>query len=134
MKTTSPWRRSHLNWKSVKHSVFSLDGATAKIVKLRDHPLMSYRGISNWPPVWTQTGTDSVITVTGEVGVLLYVHSNSLVSNKCFLFVYHSSGEAYIGTLIFDNLRFCKQITEILQGQLKRSIRDIGDLNLSHTL
>ena len=93
---------------------------------------MSYRGVSNWPPVWTQTGKDSVITVTGEVGVLIYVHSNPLMSSKCFLVVDHG-GETYVGTLIFENRAFCKQVADILQGHLKRSVRDIGDLDLSHT-
>ncbi len=27
------------------------------------------------PPLWTQKKTESVKTITGEVGVLIYVHS-----------------------------------------------------------
>jgi hypothetical protein len=86
---------------------------TAMKVKLKDDPLMSYHRISNRPPVWTQTRNGNVITITGEVGVLIHVHSNSLRSNKFFLVVNHG-GELYVGTLIFENHaastspRFCK--------------------------
>ncbi len=102
-------------------------------MKLRNHPLMSYRGLSNWPPVWTQARRDSVKTVIGEVGTLIYVHSNPLMSSKCFLVMEHG-GETYVGTLLFDNDAFCRQINILLQCHLKRSIRDIGDLDLSATL
>ena len=50
---------------------------SAMPVKLRDHPLMSYRGIPNWPPVWTQMRIGGVKIVKGEVGVLIYVHAVS---------------------------------------------------------
>ena len=36
---------------------------------------MSYHGIPNWPPVWTQMGIDGVKILKGEVGVLIYVHA-----------------------------------------------------------
>jgi hypothetical protein len=42
---------------------------------LRDHPIMSYRGVPNWPPVWTQTRSDGVKKLRGELGVLIYVHA-----------------------------------------------------------
>ena len=94
---------------------------------------MSYRGVSNWPPVWTQTRSDDVKTMSGEVGTLIYVHSNPLMPRKCFLVMEHDE-QTYVGTLIFDNDAFCRQIDILLQGHLKRSIRDIGDLDLSATL
>ncbi len=34
----------------------------------------------------------------------------------------------------FDDPRFCSQIFTILQANVDRSIKDIGDLDLSHTL
>src|SRR5919108_4900153 len=100
-------------------------------MKLRDHPLMSYRGIPNWPPVWTSASKASVRCLTGEVGVLKYVHSNPLMSNKCFL-VINFDEDNYIGTLIFKDHAFCKQITELLREHVGRSITDIGDLDVSH--
>jgi hypothetical protein len=103
-------------------------------MKLRDHPLMSYRGVPNWPPVWTLAARNgSVMTLMGEVGVLKYVHSNSLMSNKCFL-VIDFQHEAYIGSLIFKDHSFCGQISHLLRDHVGRSIKDIGDLDLSSTL
>jgi hypothetical protein len=103
-------------------------------MKLRDHPLISYRRLSNWPPVWTRYNADKTVkTLQGEVGVLAYVHSNARISNRCYL-VINYGGESYVGTLIFDNQTFCKQVIELLQTNLHRTIREIGDLDLSHTL
>jgi hypothetical protein len=102
-------------------------------MKLRDHPLMSYRGLKNWPPTWTRTRSSVVTTVRGEVGVLTYVHSNPQVSDKCYL-VMDYEGETYVGTLIFENHAFCTQVGDLLGLHLKRPIKDIGDLDLSYTL
>jgi hypothetical protein len=73
------------------------------------------------------------MTLMGEVGVLKYVHSNSLMSNKCFL-VIDFQDEAYIGSLIFKDHSFCDQISRLLRDHIGRSIKDIGDLDLSSTL
>ena len=89
----------------------------------------------NWPPVWTLavTRNGSVKTLMGEVGILKYVHSNSLMSNKCFLII-DFQDEAYIGSLIFKDHSFCDQISHLLRDHIGRSIKDIGDLDLSSTL
>ncbi len=102
-------------------------------MKLRDHPLMSYRGTSNWPPVWTHFRNDTIKTVRGEVGTLVHVHSNALSSNRCYI-VIHYEGEMYVGTLIFGDTVFCNQIRDLLKLQLNRHIREIGDLDMLRTL
>ena len=102
-------------------------------MKLRDHPLMSYRGVRNWPPVWTLTRKESAGTLRGEVGVLKYVHYNTIMSNKCFL-VIDFQAESYIGSLIFKDHSFCKQISHVLVDHIGRPIKDIGDLDVSHLL
>jgi hypothetical protein len=102
-------------------------------MKLRDHPLMSYRGIPNWPPVWTRTERQVVKTLKGEVGLLTYVHSNPMVSSKCYLVIEYED-ETYVGTLIFDTHDFCKLVSQLLTFNLRRPIREIGDLDLSHLL
>ncbi len=95
---------------------------------------MSYHGVRNWPPVWTYTANDHTIkTVRGEVGTLAYVHSNALASSRCFIVIDYE-GEMYVGSLLFDSQTFCKQVGDILKIHLKWSIKDIGDLDLSHTL
>jgi len=103
-------------------------------MKLRDHPLMSYRGVPNWPPVWTLiTSNISVGIPRGELGVLKYVHSNSLMSNKCFL-VIDFNEKVYIGSLIFQDHAFCGQISNLLRDHVGRPIKEIGDLDVSHLL
>jgi hypothetical protein len=104
-------------------------------MKLRDHPLMSYRGIRNWPPVWTLATTrKGIVTIlTGEVGVLKYVHSNILMSNKCFVAIDFQE-ETYIGSLIFKDHAFCRQISHLLRDHVGRSIKNIGDLDVSYLL
>lgn len=102
-------------------------------MKLRDHPLMSYRGLTNWPPIWTRARSNVVKTVRGEVGVLAYVHSNAQSSSRCYLIMDYED-ETYVGTLIFGDQAFCKQITDLLRLYLKHPIKDIGDLEISHTL
>ena len=39
-----------------------------------------------------------------------------------------------MGSMHFDDSQFCRQIYTILQGQVGLCIKDIGDLDLSHTL
>jgi hypothetical protein len=51
-------------------------------IKRRDHPLMSYRGIPNWPPVWTtELGNQRR---SGEVGVLKKVKMTHFLRTRCF--------------------------------------------------
>jgi hypothetical protein len=103
-------------------------------MQLRSHPGMTYRGICNWPPTWTQSTKGGPIkTVRGEVGVLTYVFANENISNKCYLVIDHEK-EAYIGTLIFSDLAMCRQISRILRTQVGKPIKEIGEIDVSHTL
>ena len=94
---------------------------------------MSHRSRPNWPPIWTQVTDNGTKTVKGEVGVLKYVHANTSISNKCFLVIEHDQ-ERYVGCLIFDDQAFCTQIMNMLRAYSGRSITEIGDLEVSHTL
>ena len=40
---------------------------------LRDHPLLSYRGIPSWPPVWTWIEGEENKNPKGEIGTLIAV-------------------------------------------------------------
>jgi hypothetical protein len=102
-------------------------------MQFRDHPLMSYRGVPNWPPVWTLARNGSVRILRGEVVVLTQVLSNSEMSKKCYL-VIDFEGERFVGTLLCDDPIFCLQIPDILRRYIGRRIIDIGDLDVSHTL
>lgn len=95
---------------------------------LRDHPLMFRRGVHNWPPVWTNGASKDGKKVTGEVGVLRYIHAND-VSNRCFL-IAENERQLYTGTLIFDDVNFCRQVVAMLRKNVGRPIKEIGDLDV----
>ena len=103
---------------------------------LRDHPLMTYRRVKNWPPVWTQqTGNGNGVpkTLTGEIGVLTQIISEPMLSKKCFLVIEHDN-ERYVGTLLFDDSMFCWLVSKMMQTHLGWAIKDIGDLDITFTL
>ena len=101
-------------------------------MQLRDHPLMSRHGVPNWPPVWRWMDGDSKQSAKGEVGILEEVQPSAVSSNLIHLVMRHESCE-YMGTLIFDDLQFCRQIQTLLQEHCGKPIRDIGDIDLTHT-
>ncbi len=72
-----------------------------------------------------------VKAVSGEVGVLIYVHA-AADSRKCYL-VIEDKNENYTGTLLFHNARLCRQFADLLQHHLDRSMKEIGDLEVSFT-
>jgi hypothetical protein len=102
-------------------------------VKFRDHPGLSYRGIPNWPPVWTHARKAERKVVRGEIGTLIYVHANAEISDRCFLVIDYEN-VSYVGTLIFNDRSVCSQVVTFLRQCLGRSISEIGDVDVSHTL
>jgi hypothetical protein len=105
-------------------------------VHRRDHPLMSYRGRANWPPTWVKSGglrNLAIPTLRGEIGTLAQVMLSGILPNRCHLLIDYGD-ESYMGTLIFDDAAFCRQINDLLQQNRGKSIRQIGNLDLSDTL
>src|SRR5215472_886775 len=99
---------------------------------LRDHPLMKYRRLPNWPPVWLCTDGDDQHP-KGQVGTLKAVFRSDLQPrNRCFLLISHEGSE-YLGCLLFDDQAFCSEVMEVLKAHCNRSIAEIGDLDVSHT-
>lgn len=99
-------------------------------MKLRNHHrFVPVRHIPTWPPLWTQSTRPNLKTVKGEVGFLKYVHSGGDRSTKCYLVIEHEK-QSFVGVLSLGNLRFCAQITGLLQGNIGRSIKEIGDLEI----
>jgi hypothetical protein len=103
-------------------------------VELRHHPLISYRGLSSWPPAWLWRGGDSKKEVRGEVGILKEVIS-SIISpeDRFFLIVKHEKSE-YIGCLIISDPSFCRQISKLIRAHRGYTIEHIGGLDLSPSL
>jgi hypothetical protein len=104
-------------------------------VILRVHPLMSYRGVANWPPAWTWIdGKKKKRRPRGEVGVLKKIGFSEVEpTNRCFLYIEYE-GASCIGCLLFDDPSFCREIANLLRGCCGRLVAEIGDLDLSHTL
>lgn len=107
------------------------------VVDLRDHPLMSYRGVRNWPPTWTKTGGSPDLareTLHGEIGTLDQVLLSRVDPyTRCYLMI-EFNNELYMGTLLFEDAAFCRQFCEFLQHYVGKSIREIGSLSVSHML
>jgi len=103
-------------------------------MQLRDHPLISYRGLPSWPPVWTPANPKSHLKpLRGEIGRLEHVLPNKTLNNRCFLSIEHE-GNHYVGCLFFDDSFFCNQMIKIIENQAGLTIKEIGDLDLSYTL
>jgi hypothetical protein len=101
-------------------------------MKLRDHPLMSYRAQSNWPPAWSTLRDEPFPRPYGEVGVL-----RAVVINDRFDKVYlrmEIRGREYLGTLLFDDFGFCYEIYSLLRSYVGCSIQEIGEIDLSYSL
>jgi len=102
-------------------------------MKLRAHPLMSYRGVSNWPPVWVGTNHKNE-PLRGEVGVLEDVVPSQTENASRFFLRIEDEGWRYVGCLLFGDLAFCRQIYKLMIAHRGDTIAQIGDIDLSHTL
>ena len=92
---------------------------------LRDHPLMMYKGVRSWPPVWVWKGGNvTTKNPKGEVGTLLdVVRSHFLPQFTCFLIMEHR-GKQYVGLLSLDDRAFCNQIVEIVKAHRNYSMAE----------
>jgi hypothetical protein len=103
-------------------------------VKLRDHPLMSYHGAHNWPPVWISLYDKDDQLRRSEVGVLAEVRASQFgLEDRIVLMMKHDE-KMYGAALTFADATFCKQVLELMRNSVGLSIQDIGDLDLSFTL
>jgi hypothetical protein len=102
-------------------------------MELRHHPLMNCGSIKNWPPAWAQAMKDGGKTAEGEIGILKYALTDRRISNKCFLVIEHGN-ERYNATLSFTDAKFFLLVTHVLKNHVGRTIKEIGDLDLSSSL
>jgi len=101
---------------------------------LRDHPLMTYKGVRNWPPAWVWIDGPEEKRSKGEIGILRSVLLAKLEPvNRCFPLIFHEDS-SYLGCLLFDDDIFCGQIVRVLQTHCNRLIAEIGSLDVSYTL
>ena len=90
---------------------------------------ITLRGHLVWPPIWYKS-KDTAPTVTGEVGVLKFVHAQAEVSLKCYI-VMECEGEKYIGELVFHDRASSQRIAFLLRSSIGRSIKEIGDIDIA---
>ena len=102
-------------------------------MQLRDHPLMSHKGTPNWPPFWSQGGGKDKRIIRDEIGILRYIHGVNAPSKNFYLVIEYEK-EHYVGTLLFDDLTFCRQIADLLHQHIGRPIGKIGDVDVSHII
>jgi hypothetical protein len=70
----------------------------------------------------------------GEVGILKAVlRSHTEPHDRSFLVMEHSGAE-YVGALLLNDPAFCREIFDMLPGHVGKTIQEIGDIDLSHTL
>jgi hypothetical protein len=98
---------------------------------LRAHPVMTYNGLSNWPPAWIWIDGNVNKHPKGEVGTLLEVQVSQLPNaNRCFLVIEYEDSQ-YMGCLYFDDLSFRKRVCDLLSDYYGHSIQEIGSIDLS---
>lgn len=102
-------------------------------MKLREHPLMRYRGVSNWPPVWTPSSGGAVLSssLKGEIGTLKELDCESITSKSCNLMIEYDNQD-YIATLLFDDGMFCWLTCVELKKHIGKSLKEIGNLDLPY--
>jgi hypothetical protein len=100
---------------------------------LRNHPLMQYHGVRNWPPMWTWIGGAENKNPRGEVGILdEVVLSNIRPLDRCYLYINQESA-TYLGCLLIDDELFCSQVANLLTCYCNHPIAEIGSLDVAPT-
>jgi hypothetical protein len=112
---------------------FKRMSSSRRVMAFRDHPLMQYRGMRNWPPIWIRWNKQGSKTVKGEIGILKEAHVDPRNPNQCFLVIEYQR-ERYMGALLFDDQIFCWLISQVLLGHRGWSVEEIGGVDLAFTL
>lgn len=101
-------------------------------MQLRNHPLMSLNGISNWPPewMWADGLRNTHMHPEGEVGILDDVRQSIVRPDSSLFLTIKHNGSVYLGRLTFDNQEFCHQLFELLMAKRGRSIKEIGQIDI----
>ena len=102
-------------------------------MQLRNHRLMSYHGLPNWPPIWTWIGGEENKYPRGEVGILKTVFVSVVKpSTSCFLVMEHAGAE-YLSEFFVSDAAFCLEMYAVLLRNCDKTIQEIGDIDLSDT-
>lgn len=99
-------------------------------MKLRNHPLLHYRGIRSWPPHWIPSDDRRGLQpLRGEMGIL---KTSYAIPNEghCWLIMEHERN-TYVGCLYSEDVRFCLELEALLAARQGRTIVEIGNIEFS---
>jgi hypothetical protein len=103
-------------------------------MELRNHPLITHRGLPSWPPAWIRIHGEENGHRKGEIGILKDAMLTKIEPPMaCYLIIEYEKTE-YMGALLIDDDSFCRQIYDLLQRHIGYDIHYIGGLDLGHTL
>src|SRR5262245_59233051 len=101
---------------------------------LREYLLKKrYSGYYSWPPTWTTTREGPEDKPRGETGNLEQVLISQEINDVLYLVIRHN-GLNYTGAMACADPVFCRQLFAFLKSHIGLSIKQIGDLDFSHTL
>jgi hypothetical protein len=98
-------------------------------MRLRDHPLLSYRGYATWPPAWISRQETRGSSPQGEVGELREVRRYQDKPGRIFLIMDYEGAE-YTGCLLMEYHFACDAMVGLLQRCYGMSMNAIGSLDL----
>jgi hypothetical protein len=94
---------------------------------------MNYRGLKSWPPVWIESAHKAPMKLMGEFGVFAGSVLRDQMPMRLFVEM-ELWDRRYIGCLFISDVVFCRQVHRLLQSKKGHSIKEIGDLDVSHML
>ncbi len=96
---------------------------------------MSYRGLRNWPPIWTWRGGEGTDhRPRGEIGILRDVFLSRVEPRSRIYLIIEHENEEYMGSLLFVDPTFCAQICELLNKHRGSRVADLGNLDIDGSM
>ena len=99
-------------------------------MEVRNHPLMVFKGVPNWPPAWIWTSGPANARPKGEIGTLRDIWQSTINPDTCFISIVYDES-TYLGLLLFDDPNFCRRVCESLKAKCGQSVQEIGGLDFS---
>ena len=103
------------------------------MVRLRDHPKLTYLEMPAWPPQWVALHGSQSLFLRGEEGTLQRVEhrqTDTSLPERLVLVIVRES-ETYLGVLLVDDPAVLPGLYETLQLCCGKALREVGDLEWS---
>ena len=102
-------------------------------LSLQDHPQLNFLPRSSWPPIWVHSHATLYKRLIGEVGTLTGIILTEYMPTKLYVKMEFEE-ERYLGLLTVQDAAFARQLHDFLQNYIGLTIKEIGDLDLSHNV